>query len=236
LRQGWAGAQGIAVEANRSGERLMALKQPDRLNKTAGLASKSANQEVLAELSDRDLVRRCQRGRLEAYSELVTRYRNRVYALAFGMVRNEQDATDLCQETFVKGWQAIRGFKRNASFYTWLYRITTNLCIDHVRRRDRRPTVEFQEEVDADTDAGMEVPPSNQPLPTDEVWRRELRELIETAMERLSPEHRVVVQLREFDGLDYAGIAKVVGCSMGTVMSRLHYARKEMQKLLRKVL
>jgi RNA polymerase sigma-70 factor (ECF subfamily) len=173
---------------------------------------------------------------LEAYGELVNRYRNRVYALALGMVRNEQDATDLCQETFVKGWQAIRGFKKNASFYTWLYRITTNLCIDHVRRRDRRPTVEFQEAVDPEADADVEVAPSNQPLPTDEVRRRELRELIETALEKLSPEHRLVVQLREFEGLDYAAIAKVVGCSMGTVMSRLHYARKHLQKLLQKVL
>ncbi len=214
----------------------MSARRTEVLNNPARAASKRANQEVLTALSDRDLVERCQRGRLEAYGELVNRYRNRVYALALGMVRNEQDATDLCQETFVKGWQAIRGFKKNASFYTWLYRITTNLCIDYVRRRDRRPTVEFQEAVDPDADAGVEVPPSNQPLPTDEVRRRELRELIEAAMERLSPEHRIVVQLREFEGLDYAAIAKAVGCSMGTVMSRLHYARKHLQKLLRKVL
>jgi RNA polymerase sigma-70 factor (ECF subfamily) len=214
----------------------MRARTTDALNKPVRTASKLANREVLTELSDRELVERCQRGRLDAYSELVSRYRNRVYALAFGMVRNEQDATDLCQETFVKGWQAIRGFKKNASFYTWLYRITTNLCIDHVRRRDRRPTVEFLEAVDPDADVEVEVPPSNQPLPTEEVRRRELRELIEAALERLSPEHRIVVQLREFEGLDYAAIAKVVGCSMGTVMSRLHYARKHLQKLLRKVL
>ena len=214
----------------------MGARRTEALNKPVHTPSKRVNQEVLTELSDRELVERCQRGRLEAYGELVARYRHRVYALALSMVRNEQDATDLCQETFVKGWQAIRGFKKNASFYTWLYRITTNLCIDHVRRRDRRPTVEFQEAVDQDTDAGIEVPPSNQPLPTDEVRRRELRELIEAALERLSPEHRVVVQLREFEDMDYAAIAKVVGCSMGTVMSRLHYARKHLQKLLRKVL
>jgi RNA polymerase sigma-70 factor (ECF subfamily) len=206
------------------------------LNKSAGRTSKSANQEVLTELSDRELVERCQRGRLEAYGELVTRYRNRVYALAFGMVRNEQDATDLCQETFVKGWQAIGGFKSNASFYTWLYRIATNLCIDHARRRDRRPTVAFEEAVDPDADGSVEIAPSNQPLPTDEVQRRELCELIQVALDKLSPEHRTVIQLREFDGMDYAEIANVVGCTMGTVMSRLHYARKQLQNFLRKVL
>jgi RNA polymerase sigma-70 factor (ECF subfamily) len=214
----------------------MGTRRTEALNKAARQASNQANQEVHTELSDRELVEQCQQGMLRAYSELVRRYRQKVYMLALGMVRNEQDATDLCQETFVKGWQAIRGFKKNASFYTWLYRITTNLCIDHSRRNRRWTTVEFQEEVDHDAEMGIEVPPSNQPLPTDEVRRRELRELIEAALEQLSPEHRVVIQLREFDGLDYAAIAKVVGCSIGTVMSRLHYARKHMQKLLEKVL
>ena len=217
-------------------ERLMAEKQTDRLNKPAGATSKSTSQEVLAGLTDQELVKRCQRGRLEAYGELLSRYRQRVYGLALSMARNEQDAIDLCQETFVRGWQAIRGFKSNASFYTWLYRITTNLCIDHARRRERRPTVAFEDAVDSDADGGAETAPSNQPLPTDEVKRRELRELIQVALDRLSPEHRAVIQLREFDGMDYADIAKVVGCTMGTVMSRLHYARKHLQNLLKKVL
>jgi RNA polymerase sigma-70 factor (ECF subfamily) len=180
-------------------------------------------------------VERCQRGDLDSYEILVNRYRQRVYGLAYSMLRNEQDATDLSQETFVKAWQAIRGFKRNASFYTWLYRITTNLCIDFVRKRDRWPTVPFEEAVDPDADADVEVPPSNQPLPTDEAQRKELREQIDAALQQLSPEHRAVIQLREYDGLEYAEIAKVVGCSIGTVMSRLHYARKNLQKLLKEV-
>src|SRR5208282_5991292 len=150
----------------------------------------------------------------------------RVYGLAYSMVRNEQDAIDLSQETFIKAWQAIRGFKKSASFYTWLYRITTNLCIDSVRKRDRRPTVPLEDTVDPDADVNVEVAPSNQPLPTDELRRKELREQIDAALLEISPEHRAVVQLREFDGLDYADIAKAVGCSIGTVMSRLHYGRK----------
>ena len=203
------------------------------MNMSAGAASKSAQEGAPAEPADRELVERCQRGQLEAYEILVGRYRQRVYGLAYSMLRNEQDATDLSQETFVKAWQAIRGFKKNSSFYTWLYRITTNLCIDFVRKRDRRPTVPFEEAVDPEADASVEIAPSNQPLPTDEVRRRELREQIDAALQELSPEHRVVIQLREFEGLEYAEIAKVVGCQMGTVMSRLHYARKHLQKLLR---
>jgi RNA polymerase sigma-70 factor (ECF subfamily) len=152
------------------------------------------------------------------------------------MLRNEQDATDLCQETFVRAWRAIRSFKKNASFYTWLYRITTNLCIDFVRKRDRRPAVPFEEALDPDADADVEVAPSSQPLPTDEVQRKELREQIDAALLELSPEHRAVIQLREFEGLEYAAIARAVGCSIGTVMSRLHYARKHLQKLLKDAL
>ena len=205
------------------------------MNIPAGVASNPLREVVPTE-DDRELVGKCQRGDLDAYGVLVNRYRQRVYGLAYSMVRNEQDAVDLSQETFIKAWQAIRGFKRSSSFYTWLYRITTNLCIDSVRKRDRRPTVPLEETVDPDTDANVEIAPSNQPLPTDEIRRKELREQIDAALLELSPEHRAVVQLREFDGLDYAEIAKAVGCSIGTVMSRLHYARKHLQKLLRDVI
>jgi RNA polymerase sigma-70 factor, ECF subfamily len=185
---------------------------------------------------DRLLVERCQAGELEAFEILVGRYRQRVYSLAYSMVRNEQDATDLSQETFVKAWQAIRGFRKNASFYTWLYRITTNLCIDFVRKRDRRPSVELEEGLEVELHANVEVAPSNRPSPTDEARRRELREQIDAALAELSPEHRAVIQLREFEGMDYAEIAKAIGCQIGTVMSRLHYARKHLQKLLKEVI
>lgn len=206
------------------------------VNIPGGVASKSVHEGTQSEPDDRMLVERCQRGELAAYETLVGRYRQRVYSLAFSMLRNEQDATDLSQEAFIKAWRAIRGFKKNSSFYTWIYRITTNLGIDFVRKRDRRPTVPFEETIDPDADASVEIAPSNQPLPTDELRRKELREQIDAALMELSPEHRVIVQLREFDGLEYAEIAKAVGCQIGTVMSRLHYARKHLQKLLKEVI
>jgi RNA polymerase sigma-70 factor, ECF subfamily len=206
------------------------------VNIPATAASKPVHEGTQAEPDDCTLVERCQAGELTAYELLVGRYRQRVYSLAYGMLRNEQDAVDLSQETFVKAWQAIRGFRKNASFYTWLYRITTNLCIDFVRKRDRRPTVPFEEAVDPDSDVDVEIAPSSQPSPSEEVRRKELREQIDAALQELSPEHRVVIQLREYEGLDYAEIAKAVGCQIGTVMSRLHYARKHLQKLLKEVI
>jgi RNA polymerase sigma-70 factor (ECF subfamily) len=206
------------------------------VNISVGGASNPAHELSQPELSDRELVERCQRGELEAYEALVGRYRNKVYGLAFSMLRNEHDATDLCQEAFVRGWQAIRKFQKNASFYTWIYRITTNLAIDFVRRRDRRPTTPFDEGISPNTDASVQQAPSANPSPVDEAQRRDLREQIDTALRELSAEHRVVVQLREFEGLDYATIAKVTGSTIGTVMSRLHYARKHLRKLLKEVI
>jgi RNA polymerase sigma-70 factor (ECF subfamily) len=206
------------------------------MNISAGAASDSVNESARTEPSDREAVERCQRGDIAAYEILVNRYRARVYTLVYGMLRNEQDATDVAQETFVRGWRAIRSFKKNASFYTWLYRIATNQCIDFVRKRDRRPTTTFEEAIDPDTDADVHEPPSTNPQPTDEIQRKELRAQIDAALRELSPEHRAVIHLREFEGLDYAGIAKTVGCSLGTVMSRLHYARKHLQKLLKEQL
>ena len=210
------------------------VKNP--LNNKAGRASQSVHEEVPTEPTDCELVERCQKGELRAYESLVGRYRQRVYALAYNMLRNEQDAIDLSQEAFIKAWQAIRGFKKNAAFYTWIYRITTNLGIDFVRRRERRPTVAFEESVDPEADASVQVPPSNEPLPTEELRRKELRGQIDAAIAELSPEHRVVVQLREFEGMEYTEIAQAVGCNIGTVMSRLHYARKHLQKLLKEVI
>jgi RNA polymerase sigma-70 factor (ECF subfamily) len=195
--------------------------------------SKSGDEPIRVEPSDREVVAHCQRGELQAYELLVNRYRQKVYHLAYGMLRNEQDATDIAQEAFVRAWRGIKRFKSNASFYTWIYRITTNLCIDFVRKRDRRPTTPFEETIDPDTDANVAEPPSSHPSPRDEAQRTELREQIDAALAELSPDHRAVIHLREFEGLDYAEIARVMNCSIGTVMSRLHYARKHLQKLLR---
>jgi RNA polymerase sigma-70 factor (ECF subfamily) len=206
------------------------------VNIAGGTASKSLDEAVRIEPTDREVVEHCQRGELRAYELLVNRYRNKVYALAYSMLRNEQDATDVCQEAFVRAWQSIRNFKKNASFYTWVYRITTNLCIDFVRKRDRRQTTPLEEGIEPDASVDVETPPSSNPSPTDEVQRKELREQIDEALLELSPEHRAVIQLREFEGLEYAEIARIVGCSIGTVMSRLHYARKHLQKLLSEVI
>jgi RNA polymerase sigma-70 factor (ECF subfamily) len=206
------------------------------VNVSLSTPSNPADETTGNQADDRELVLRCQRGDMDAYELLVRNNRQRVYALAFSMLRNEQDATDVCQDTFVRAWQALGSFKNNCQFSTWLYRIATNLCIDFSRRRSRRPSEPFEDGVDPKADASVEQAPSNNPSPTAELERGDLRAQIDAAMRELSEDHRAVIQLREYENLDYAEMARVLGCNIGTVMSRLHYARKHLQRLLKEVI
>jgi len=187
------------------------------------------------EVNDQELIARCQRGELDAYEPLVNKYRERIYAQAYNLTRNADDATDLCQETFVKAWKSLKNFRGQSSFYTWLYRIATNLGIDLIRSREKNPTTEFDDAIEKE-ETTENQPFAHQRLPSDDVLRKELGQAIDAAIAKLSPEHRTVVVLREFEGMDYREIARTVGCSIGTVMSRLHYARANLQKTLKQYL
>ncbi len=187
------------------------------------------------ELDEQDLIARCQRGDLTAYEPLVNKYRERLYAQAFNLTRNADDAYDLCQETFVKAWKSLKSFRGQSSFYTWLYRITTNLGIDLIRSKEKNPTTEFDDAIEKE-ETEENRPFARQDLPSQELQRKELGQAIDAAIARLSSEHRQVIVLREFEGLDYREIAEAVGCSIGTVMSRLHYARAHLQKMLKQYL
>tara|TARA_A100001037_G_scaffold290490_1_gene303416 strand:- start:1663 stop:2262 length:600 start_codon:yes stop_codon:yes gene_type:complete len=181
--------------------------------------------------SDDELVRASQRGRAEAYEELVFRHRDKIYARAFSMLRNEDEALDLSQEAWVKGWQRLKQFKRDASFTTWMTRIVINLCLDFLRKRKRQATdsLEQIEEEAGGIERRMPVEVFN---PTERMEREELREEIDRAMAKLTYEHRTVLLLHEFDGMEYKEIAKAMHCSIGTVMSRLFYARRRLASLL----
>lgn len=187
------------------------------------------------EVNDQELIARCQRGDLDAYEPLVNKYRERVYAQAFNLTRNADDACDLCQLTFVKAWKSLKNFRGQSSFYTWLYRIATNLAIDLIRSKQKNPTTEFDDAIEKE-ETEDNKPFAKQELPSDDLQRKELGQAIDAAVAKLTPEHREVIVLREFEGLDYREIAKVVGCSIGTVMSRLHYARLNLQKSLQQYL
>ena len=187
---------------------------------------------IESDVDEHELIARCQRGDLTAYEPLVNKYRERIHAQAFNLTRNADDAYDLCQETFVKAWKSLKNFRGQSSFYTWLYRITTNLGIDLIRSKEKNPTTAFDDALEKE-ETEENKPFARQDLPSDQLLRKELSQAIDAAIAKLTPEHREVILLREFEALDYREIAHTVGCSIGTVMSRLHYARANLQKLLK---
>ena len=180
---------------------------------------------------DATLVRAAQRGDTEAFEELVARHRDKIYARAWSMVRNEDEAVDLSQEAWVKGWQRLKQFHSESSFGTWITRIVINLCLDELRKR-KRQRVESIQEMDEESGGVERQMPAVIVNPTERLERGELRQRIDRALGQLSHEHRTVLVLHEFEEMEYKEIAKTMECSMGTVMSRLFYARRKMAALL----
>lgn len=181
--------------------------------------------------TDDSLVREAQRGNMTAFEELVARHRDKLYARAFSMVRNEEAAIDLSQEAWVKGWQRLGQFKGGSSFMTWMTRIVINLCLDHLRKH-KRPHALSIEQLDEETGGVERQMPIVTTDPTEGLAREELRKRIDQAMGMLTHAHRTVLVLHEFEGLEYKEIAKRMGCSIGTIMSRLFYARRRLAALL----
>jgi RNA polymerase sigma-70 factor (ECF subfamily) len=181
--------------------------------------------------SDESLVAAAQKGDMVAFEELVARHRDKIYARAFSLMRNEEEAIDLSQEAWVKSWQRLVQFQGDSSFVTWMTRIVINLCLDQLRKQKRQRTesIEHLAEESGGVERQMPVMVSN---PTERLEREELRQRIDRALAQLSVEHRTVLVLHEFEELEYKQIAKVMGCSIGTVMSRLFYARRKMASLL----
>jgi len=180
---------------------------------------------------DRDLVRRSRAGDHQAFRELYDRYHRQVLSVAVGLTGNGDDAMDVVQETFVRAHRNLGSFLGESSFYTWLYRIAINVGIDFRRRQARRAEVLQPEPIDEAVDDAERTPE-----PRVEMERHELGERIASAIDELTPEHKAAIILREIEGLSYEDISKVMQCSKGTVMSRLHYARKKLQAKLRDLL
>jgi len=184
------------------------------------------------ERSDRELVRESRRGDKEAFRELVERYQRKILSVAIGMVQNREDALELTQETFVKAYENLPKFKGESSFYTWLYRIVVNLAIDSRRRTRRHQTVTLEDK-ETGEDLIETLPDQESADPYQRARSHQIGERLSEAINELTPDHKAVILLREVEGLSYEDISRVMQCSKGTVMSRLHYARKKLQSKLR---
>jgi len=189
------------------------------------------------DVSELDLVKRCQNGDSEAFDQLVSRYRTRVFGMIYNMVHNEQDAWDLAQDSFVKAWKSIKRFRGQSSFYTWIYRIVMNVTIDWTRKKQVKGSgAEFDDAIQLkEVEPGSKTMPKPDDMPFERMQRGEVRAQIDKAIAQLSPEHRAVILMKEMEDMQYHEIAEALGCSIGTVMSRLFYARKKLQTLLKDV-
>ncbi|MCH7908955.1 MAG: sigma-70 family RNA polymerase sigma factor [Candidatus Hydrogenedentes bacterium] len=174
---------------------------------------------------DSALVARARGGDVDAFEELVRRYRNEVFAVSYHYLRNREDAWDNSQEVFLKAHRGLKRFRGESSFKTWVLRITANRCKDHFKKRRLRT-------VALDTEDHSHQAPSPATGPTGNLEAKELGQAIQTALEALPEKHRTAFILREYEGLSYEEMAQTIGCSTGTVMSRLHHARKKLQKIL----
>ena len=175
---------------------------------------------------DRELILRAQRGDGGAFRELVERHRRRAFAIAIGLVRDEEDAIEIVQEAFLRVYRGLNAFNGAASFFTWLYRIVKNLSIDLMRRPAWQRELAL-DEADAGFDACIDDAD-----PQDMLRRREIAERIGVALEALPPYHRGVILMREVEGMSYEEMADAMGVSKGTIMSRLFHARKKLQRAL----
>lgn len=178
------------------------------------------------------LVQRAQQGDMIAYDELVRRYQERVYATTYHMTGNHEDAVDLAQEAFIKGFQALKSFKGDSSFYTWVYRIAVNKTINFLKSRKNKSHLSLN-----DMDFNAEHDPDMVSLVSENTPRRdaglsELQGKLNEAMLKLSPVHRLVVTLHDVQGLAHEEIASIMDCNVGTVRSRLFYARQQLQAYL----
>ena len=172
---------------------------------------------------------RARTGDEDAFGELVKIYHQRVFSVAYRFVRNEDEANDMTQQAWIKAWNKLDGFKGQSEFFTWMYRVVSFVCLDHLRKKRRRGEMEYLDEVEAHEETGAERAASTVSRPDHELERREIREQFEAALNRISPDQRIALTLREVDGLSYEEIASVMNCRKGTVMSRIFYARKNLQ-------
>ena len=173
------------------------------------------------------MISRCQQGDQEALKEIFDKYHKKVYRIAYGVVRQREEALDIVQEVFIKLFRSIKNFKGRSQFYTYLYRMVMNTAIDHARKTGKQFISSLDEEGSFEPSDNIEKGPERVLL------QKELEERVKSAMNKLPAEQKAALIFRDVEGLSYQEMAEAMGCSIGTVISRLHYGRKRIQELLK---
>ena len=182
-------------------------------------------------MTEQELVLRAKAGDDEAFAQLMRDNEKRIYNLTLRMTGNPEDAMDLAQEAFLNAWRGLKLFKGDSAFSTWVYRLASNACIDHLRRKKRRQDISAPMPVDEEDDSAPDIP-DERFQPEQELERQELRRAVAAGLEQLSDEHRQVLVMREINGLSYQEIGDILDLEAGTVKSRIARARISLRKIL----
>ena len=193
------------------------------------LTGRRTVRSLLMTRTDEELVARSRSGDLDSFNQLIVRWERPIYALAYRVLGREEDARDVCQDTFLRAYRALPGFKGQAKFSSWLYRIALNLCRDWIRRQQRAPVSQMPEDIDP-----AELLAETQPTESieDLVARRELSAIVADAMKSLSDEQRTAIILKEYHGMTFQEIADMQGCPLSTVKTRLYQGLSQLRKQL----
>lgn len=183
--------------------------------------------------NEKDLLEKSKRGDIKSFELLIEGYQKKVFNIAYRIVNNYEDANDLAQEVFIRVYKSIGSFKEQASFSTWIYRITTNVCMDELRKRKNRNVVSLDEELKIDDGEIKRQVESNEPTPEETVEKNELKKIVNEAISSLAEEHRIAIVLRDIQGFSYEEIAKFTNCPEGTVKSRINRARRSLKEILK---
>ncbi len=186
--------------------------------------------------ADWEVVKKVQLGDVAAFDQLIIKYRERVYSVVYNLCGNREDGADLAQTTFIKAFQSVNRFQGQSSFFTWLYRIAVNATLTHLRKNRLRTFFSFEQINEEDKSSEIIGALTDKTGGDRALFVKELQEKLNEALQKLSIKHRMVVTLFEIDGLSHSEIAEIMGCSVGTVRSRLHYAKQLLQAELQSYL
>lgn len=182
---------------------------------------------------ERNLLEKAKNGDVLAFEKLITEYQKKVFNIAFRMVGNYDDASELTQEVFIRVFKSLKNFKEQSLFSTWIYKITTNVCLDEIRKRKKRKAVYLDEEIKLDENEVKRQIEDDKPTPEMIAEKNEISKAVNDAIESLSEEHRTVIVLRDLQGFSYEEIAKITSCPEGTVKSRINRARQALKEILK---
>jgi len=191
---------------------------------------------MLSAHEDNELVSRCLQGDSTAFNHIVDKYQQRIYNIAFRMTNNHDDALDLAQESFIRIYRALASYKGESAFSTWIHRIASNVCLDELRKKKRQPLVALSTDATMSGEEGeysIEFAAGDEDTPEQHLLRNEVRREIALALSQVSPEHRIVLVLRDIQGYSYEEMAEIIGVNVGTIKSRLNRARIALREVLR---